>query len=98
MTDPVGGQVEDAALARAQRRLRAEMGFYIHLAVYACIIAFLVFLNMRTGSPWWFFWPAFGWGIGIAVHGLSVFGLNGAARDWKQRRLRELIVEERGRR
>lgn len=98
MNTPVERPSEQDALERAQRRLRAEKGFYIHLAVYSGVIALLFFVNAQTGSPWWFFWPAFGWGIGIAVHGLSVFGLNGAARDWEQRRLRELVDEERGRR
>jgi hypothetical protein len=60
--------------------------------------AFLFLINSRTGSPWWFVWPAFGWGVGLAIHGVTVFGMHGAARDWEERRLRELIDEERGRR
>ncbi len=96
MSDPI--EPADAAVERAQRRLRAEKGFYIHLTVYAVVNAFLFFINSRTGSPWWFIWPAFGWGIGLAVHGVSVFGMRGAGRDWEERRLRELIDEERGRR
>lgn len=91
------GHAGDAAVVRAERRLAAEKGFYIHLTVYAVVIAFLFFLNTRTGAPWWFYWPAFGWGIGIAVHALSVFGLHGVARDWERRRLRELIDEEQSR-
>jgi uncharacterized integral membrane protein len=96
VTDPV--ETGDAATERARRRLRAEKGFYIHLAVYALVNAVLFLINSRTGSPWWFFWPAFGWGLGLAIHGVTVFGMHGAARDWEERRLRELIDEERGRR
>ena len=92
------GHATDAAVVRAERRLAAEKGFYIHLAVCAVVIAFLFFINTRTGAPWWFYWPAFGWGIGLAVHALSVFGFNGVARDWERRRLRELINEEQTRR
>jgi hypothetical protein len=81
-------------VAQAERRLRLEKGFYTHLVVYAAVNALLFFINSRTGSPWWFFWPVLGWGIGIALHAFSVFGIH-RARDWEGRRLRELIEEER---
>ncbi len=84
------------AVVRAERRLRQEKGFYVHLAVYASVNALLIFINFRAGAPWWFFWPALGWGIGLAAHAFSVFGIHGT-RDWEERRLRELIEEERAR-
>jgi hypothetical protein len=89
---------DDDAQVRARRRLRAEKGFYAHLAVYAGVISLLAVINWSVGRPWWFVWPALGWGIGLALHGLSVFGLRGAAREWEQRRLAELLGEERLRR
>jgi 2TM domain len=58
VTDPV--ETGDAPTEPARRRLRAEKGFHIHLAVYALVNAFLFLINSRTGSPGWFFWPAFG--------------------------------------
>lgn len=88
---------DDDAQLRAMRRLRAEKGFYIHLAVYAGVLALLVMINWSVGPPWWFVWPALGWGIGLALHGVGVFGLHGATREWEQRRLAELIDEERAR-
>jgi len=90
-------RVRDAdRVARAERRLRREKAFYIHVGVYAAVNALLFFINFRVGSPWWFAWPAFGWGIGLALHAFGVFGIHGT-RDWEQRRLRELIEEERAR-
>ena len=79
--------------ARARRRLKAEKGFYVHLTVYAAVIGFLTLLNITIGRPYWFFWPAFGWGLGLLAHALVVF--LGASREWEQRRLKELIEEER---
>jgi len=87
----------DPAVARAVRRLRLEKGFYIHLAVYAVINGILVFINWRTGSPWWFVWPTLGWGIGLGLHAYATFGLHGATREWERRRLQELVDEERSR-
>jgi hypothetical protein len=89
---------EGAAEARARKRLAAEKNFYIHLTVYCSVIALLALINWFTGSrPWWFLWPAGGWGLGLAIHALTVFGLFGSLRDWEDRRLRELLDEERTR-
>jgi transcriptional regulator with XRE-family HTH domain len=62
----------DEALALAHvRKLR---GFYIHLAQYGIIIAFLTIVNLMT-SPhyYWVVWVALGWGVGVLFHGLRVF-------------------------
>ncbi len=85
---------------RARRRLVAERGFYVHLMTYVAVISGLFLVNLITGSGrWWFIWPALGWGIGIAAHGLATFGLFGwMGRDWEDRRLKELIDEEHQRR
>jgi hypothetical protein len=84
---------------RAQRRLAAEKGFYIHLTTYVIVIGFLFLINAMTGSKWWFVWPALGWGVGLLVHAAAAFGLVGLiGHDWEERRLRELIEQERTRR
>ena len=91
---------EAASAERARRRLVAEKGFYVHLVMYVLVILGLFIINALTGhGRWWFVWPAIGWGIGIAVHALSTFGLIGLlGRDWEERRLKELMEEERRRR
>jgi len=100
-TEPAGSidANESASAERARRRLVSEKGFYVHLVTYVLVIAGLFIINVLTGhGRWWFVWPAVGWGIGIAVHALSAFGLIGLlGRDWEERRLKELIEEERRR-
>ncbi len=100
-TEPAGSidSNEAASAERARRRLVSEKGFYVHLATYVLVIAGLFIINVLTGhGRWWFVWPAIGWGIGIAVHALSAFGLIGLlGRDWEERRLKELMEEERRR-
>ena len=100
-TEPAGSidSNESASAERARRRLVSEKGFYVHLVTYVLVIAGLFIINVLTGNGrWWFVWPAVGWGIGIAVHALSAFGLIGLlGRDWEERRLKELIEEERRR-
>ncbi len=69
---------EEQAEVAAFDYVRRLKGFYLHLTRYVAVIALLFVINAVT-SPnyWWAFWPMLGWGIGIAMHGLKVFG-----RDW----------------
>jgi hypothetical protein len=86
MNDPV---TYDEAKKRAQELKE----FYQHLVVYVLVNAFLFVINWLTSrGTWWFYWPLFGWGIGVAAHGASVFlsgGLWGKA--WEERKIRQLM-------
>ena len=58
----------------AIQRLNEKRDFRTHLVTYLVVNAMLVGLWAVTGSG--FFWPIFpilGWGVGIAIHGYTVF-------------------------
>jgi signal transduction histidine kinase len=65
---------EEAVLARAKKRARAEMGFYNHLTSYLAVISGLAIVNLLTARYPWFIWPALGWGIGVFSHYMAVYG------------------------
>ena len=67
---------------RAERRVRARIGFRYHAVAYVLVNSGLAAVNLMT-SPQvlWFFWPVFGWGIGLAAHGLSVYGHDVAGHE-----------------
>src|SRR6266404_4059725 len=69
---------DEEAERRARRRASAEAGFYAHLTAYVSVIGLLAVINLLTLSHsryhFWFLWPAFGWGIGIFSHFMSIFG------------------------
>jgi len=82
---------EDEKQQRAEKQFRVIMGFYIHLTVYALVVALLAAINAMTAAPWWAQWPALGWGIGILAHGLAVFaGAPGAFSRWRERKIEEI--------
>lgn len=58
----------------ARRRAKAKFGFYIHALIYAVVITGLSLLTFSQGKPW-SLWPAAGWGLGLLMHGLRVFGV-----------------------
>jgi transcriptional regulator with XRE-family HTH domain len=88
---PISGARADEALAFAH--VRKVKGFYIHFTSYVLVIGALALMNLLT-SPglWWVVWPAFGWGIGVISHALSVFGklpfLDG---EWERREVEKVL-------
>ena len=81
-------------LARARRRLAALKAFYVHIFIFALVLAALTVINAAVGGPWWVLWVLLGWGIGILAHGLTVFGQSSRAiADWEERKLRQYLNE-----
>lgn len=75
----------------AARRVDAMIGFAIHAAIYAVVIAILIGLNVYSGAPWWAQWPALGWGCGLLLHGLLVYArVPRAVAVWRLRKIRDV--------
>jgi signal transduction histidine kinase len=85
----------DAALLNARKRVKEMREFYMNLTMYCSIIPILWLINAFTPGPWWAHWPTVGWGIGVTVHGLTVFAdgtFFGAA--WEEKKVAELMAHE----
>ena len=60
----------------ARRRARRKMGFIIHATVFVLVNAALFAINRQVTPQYvWHFFPLGGWAIGLAIHGLVVYGL-----------------------
>ena len=82
---------QNSKLARAQRKVYAITGFYIHFLVYGLVNAGLLVLNLTSDPVWWVQWPILGWGIGVVAHGMAVFGHAPASiTNWQLRKIRQL--------
>lgn len=55
----------------ARRRAGMKLGWIIHATVYAVVMTLLGALSALGGHVWAVF-PALGWGLGLAIHGLVV--------------------------
>ena len=84
---------EDKRYERAKKRVEEIKGFYTHLVVYVIVNIGIFFLNVITSpNELWFYWPLFGWGIGIIAHWISVFGLGGfLGKDWEERKTKQIM-------
>ena len=85
---------------RAHARVQAIKGFYVHVIAFVVVNVALFALNVGVGGVWWFYWPLLGWGIGLGLHALAVFGFGGGGpwgRQWEERKIQEMVDEERRR-
>ena len=77
---------------RAERRVAAKAGFHTHALTYVLVNAGLLGVNLMTSPHYlWVGWPMFGWGIGLAAHGLGVYGASPGRREDAVRREMERL-------
>lgn len=71
--------LQDSELERlARKRAGAKLSWYVHAGVYILVNLLLATLSAMSERHWAVF-PAVGWGIGLAVHGVVVFLATGGA-------------------
>lgn len=83
----------------ARKRAGAKLGWYAHAALYVVVNLLLFAMSQYAfGHRPWSVLPLLGWGLGLALHGISVF-LLGAGGDLRERMVqkeRERLQRERG--
>jgi hypothetical protein len=82
-------------LRKAKKRVKEVKGFYSHLAIYVIVILFLFLINLFTGGGWWFYWVALGWGLAVAIHGVSILVNTGAfGSKWEDKKVKKYMEKE----
>lgn len=90
---------EDEIDRLARRRAGAKLGWYTHAAVYLVVNLLLFGLSeFGSGSRRWSIYPLLGWGLGLALHGVSVFILGAGAglRERMVQKERERLQRQQG--
>ena len=83
---------ESLAYLKASKRVKELKGFYGNVTSYCLVIPFLIFVNLYTSPNYhWFWWPMFGWGIGVASHALQVFGIG---KNWEENQIRKIMEKD----
>ncbi len=69
----------------ARKRAGAKLGWYFHAAVYVLVNLFVFAMSQYGfGHRSWSIFPLLGWGLGLALHGASVW-LIGSGGDLRER-------------
>ncbi|QRM89839.1 histidine kinase [Lacinutrix sp. WUR7] len=88
----INTNTKEDAYYRAKKRVEEIKGFYGNLTSYCLVIPFLIFINYSTSSNFqWFWFPMFGWGMGVVIHAFTVFGYG---KTWEERKINEILEKE----
>ena len=85
----------------ARKRAGAKLGWFIHAAVFVVVNLFVFSMSQYAfGTRPWSVKPLLGWGLGLALHGISVWflGAGGGLRERLVQREREALLREQDRR
>lgn len=88
--------IENSKYVKAVERVAKLKEFYQNLASYCIIIPFLIFINLRFSPQFhWFWFPIFGWGMGLAFHFLEVNNYNiFLGKNWEDRKIKEMMKDD----
>ena len=83
----------------ARRRAGAKLGWYVHAIVYVLVNLFIfgtAYFGLRSRP--WNPYATVGWGLGLALHAVSVFviGKGSGLRERMVQREREKLQREQG--
>jgi hypothetical protein len=78
----------------ARKRASAKLGWYLHATVYVLVNLLIFSVSQYAfGTRPWSLGPLLGWGLGLVLHGISVFvlGRGSSLRERLVQREREHI-------
>ena len=85
-SEQMSGMEEERLRARAEKKVDAIIGFWIHLAACLIVNTFILLVWLVTalaGGTWWpwFLFPLVGWGMGVVFNAWVAFGTLEARRE-----------------
>lgn len=80
------------AFYKAKRQVYELKKLYTSLISFCVVIPFLIFINLKFSSNFqWFWFPMFGWGFGLTMKALRVYGFSS---NWEERKIQQLLNKE----
>ena len=88
--------LENSKYVLAVERVEKLKEFYQNLASYLIVMPFLIFINLNYSPRFqWFWFPLFGWGIGVLFHWLEANNYNiFLGSNWEEKKIKEMMEEE----
>jgi len=87
---------EEANMIIAKMRIEEIKSFYVHAGIYAIVNVLLIIINVvNQDEVWWSLWAVLGWGLGLLIHGMCVFGpVSALMMRWEQRKIAQLMHKD----
>jgi len=87
--------IDDKRYEKAKEHVAQLKGFYGNLTAYCIVIPILAILNYYTNGFPWVIFPTIGWGFGVTIHGMEVFGYNPLwGKSWEERKIRKFMDDD----
>lgn len=87
--------LEEKRYQKAKEQVEAIKGFYGNVISYCVVLPVLAIVNYYTTSFPWVLFPAVGWGFGVAIHGMEVFGYHPLlGKNWEERKIQKYMEDE----
>ena len=86
-------KTDEERRAYAIKRIKEKNDFRAHLIVYLAVNTMLVVIWFMVSGGGFFFWPIIpilGWGVGLVMHGYSVYRGNILSESEIQREMKQL--------
>ncbi|MGB1042567.1 MAG: 2TM domain-containing protein [Tenacibaculum sp.] len=92
--------LENSKYVKAVERVEKLKEFYQNLAAYCMVIPFLIFINLKFSPQFhWFWFPIFGWGIGLVFHFLETNNYNMfLGKNWEEKKIKQMMEEDKNNR
>ena len=87
---------EEANMIIAKMRIEEIKAFYVHAGIYGVVNTLLIIINwMNFDEVWWSLWALLGWGVGLAIHAMAVYGpISTLMQRWEQRKIAQLMHKD----
>ncbi len=87
---------ENSSYIKAVEKVEKIKEFYQNLITYLIFVPVFIFINLRFSPQFhWFYFPIFGWGIGVLFHGLEAYNYSLVlGKDWEERKIKELMDKD----
>lgn len=92
---------EESSYNRAKKKVDKIKGFYTHAIVYVVVnimLLLMIYAGYANATEFWNFGSfstAFGWGVGLIIHGISVFGKGLFFNsNWENQKMKQFLKEE----
>jgi cell division protein FtsW (lipid II flippase) len=87
---------EEANMIVAKMRIEEIKSFYVHAGIYVVVNILLILINVLSEDEvWWSLWTVLGWGLGLLIHSMCVFGpVSMIMMKWEQRKIAQLMHKD----
>ena len=87
---------EEQQYLKAKKQVDKIKGFYTNAITYCIVIPILIYINLQfVPHFYWFWFPMFGWGIGLTFHAMDTYNFNPfLGKDWEDKKIKEFMEEE----